>query len=351
MNRELDILKNLFSHSAENVFILNYDFDILWYNKTELMNFFNGISLDELFIDETLPLKSNEYFFSYNGLEFSGKIINYSDMQIYILQMSGDDVVFSCMKCNSVREFLINQSAQVRQAVTGISFAGNILYKALEEAGMKEGVKYLNITTGNCYKLLKAIQNTSELIRYTDNTVEASPINLSFALESFTNICRGILKNQINISLKVVPGLYIKADSERLTSCLLSLTVLTGYHNPNCRTIMFSAERIGDYVSLTVAAGDSKDKKEQKVFSKFEKLYEKDISDSELLVVNCFCRTFGGTVIIADTPETGGKSYSLKFPFCHEREENATFSSPVHLYSDEKFSKYSIALSGIAEIY
>ena len=35
MNKEVEILKSLFLHSSENVFILNYEFQILWSNKAD----------------------------------------------------------------------------------------------------------------------------------------------------------------------------------------------------------------------------------------------------------------------------------------------------------------------------
>lgn len=40
MNKEVEILKSLFLHSSENVFILNYEFQILWSNKADAGCFF-----------------------------------------------------------------------------------------------------------------------------------------------------------------------------------------------------------------------------------------------------------------------------------------------------------------------
>lgn len=351
MTNELDTLKNIFSHSSENVFILNYDFETLWYNKTELMNFFSGVTFKELFGKENRILESGEYFFTYNGLEFSSRIINYKEQQLYVIQMSGDDVMYASIKCGAVREFFANQAAQVRQAVTGISCSVNMLHKALDEAGMQDKEELLDITAGNCYKLLKSVLNTTELIRYTEDSIDAVKINLTDALEEFADICRKILKGQIELVLKAAPELYIKADSERLTACLLSLTVLTGRHNPDCHTIMINAEKIGESVSITAAAKTDGEKAEKKVFSELERLYEKETADSDLFVVCRFCRTFGGTIFIADAPETGGKMYSLKFPFFNGSGENTKFSSPAQSYRSDKFSKYHIALSDIAEIY
>lgn len=351
MKNELDTLKNIFSNSSENVFIMNYEFEILWYNKNELLNFFSGTTFKELLGKENKILESGEYFFTHNGLEFSGRIINYREQRLYVLQMSGDDVMFESIRSGAVREFFINQAAQVRQAVTGISFASNMLQKALDEAGMNHEEKLLDVTTGNCYKLLKSVLNTTELIRYTEDTSEAVKIDLTDALREFAEICRSILNGQIDIVLKADPELYIMADPERLTACLLSLTVLTGRHNAGCSVIMLDAERVGENVSITAAADTNGGKTGKRVFSEFERLYESESADPDLFVVCRFCRRFGGTIFIADAPETDGKIYSLKFPFCNDPGGTTKFSSSAHSYHEDKFSKYHIALSDIAEIY
>lgn len=351
MNKEVEILKSLFLHSSENVFILNYEFQILWSNKADADVFFSGISVGELFSKEVKPLKSGEYFIVFDGLEFMCRIINYEERNLYVMQMSGDDVMFSYIKCNVVKEFLTNQAAAVRQAVTGIAFAGNMLQKVFDEENMRDSKKYLDITMGNCYKLLKSVLNTTELIRYTDNTIEYRRINLTTALESFTGICRNILKGQIDVFLKIQPELYIKADPERLTACLLSLTVLVGRHNPGAGYIRFDAERLGDFVSVTVSSDNPEDKTVHKVFSELNRLYGEDSVDSDLFVVKRFCCTFGGTLFVAEGKDNGSKTYSIKFPFCRAGESIAEFSSSVLSYHEDRFSKYHIALSDIAEIY
>lgn len=351
MNKEVEILKDLFLHSSENVFILNYDFKILWSNNTDGKSIFSGVSINELFSGELLPLTSGEYFIKFDGLEFMCRVINYEKMNLYVLQMSGDDVMFSYIKCNVVKEFLTNQAAAVRQSVTGIAFAGNMLQKVFDEENMQENKKYLDITMGNCYKLLKSVLNTTELIRYTDNTIENRRINLTSALESFTGICRNILKGQIDVFLKTQPEIYIKADPERLTACLLSLTVLVGRQNPGIGYIMYNAERVGDFISITVSSDNPEEKPVHRVFSEFNKLYLEESVDSDLFVVKRFCCTFGGTLFVAEGKENMGKSYSLKFPFCRASEGIAEFSSSVLSYHGDRFSKYHIALSDIAEIY
>ncbi len=354
MENNLELLKNLFSHSSENVFILNYELEILWCNKNESENFLKGVTLKTFFESETLPLESKEYFFRHNELEFSTRVINFPELSIYVMQMSQDDVMFSFIKTKSVREMLLNQAAQIRESVMGISIASSSVQSELYELGILGDSKYYDITNGNCYKLLKTILNTTELTKYLENSSPPSVVNLTFVLEEFTDICSEILYGQIDISLKADQGLYIKADKERLMSCLLSLTILAKRSNPDCGSIIFFAEKNVDYISLTVSTGKDSgktEKNEDKVLSDFNKLYESDSSNLDLLVVGRFCQTYEGNIFIADSPENGGKIYSLKFPFCNSGNGNASLHSPSTSYHNEKFSNYHIALSDIAEIY
>lgn len=350
MKNELDMLKEIFSHSSENVYIMNYDFEILWYSKEELSNFFGSMKIEKLLENEKKPLKSGEYFFRCSGQEFSGRIINYSDKKLYVLQMSGEDVISSYLKCRSIKEFFYNHVAQVKHFVSGISTSVFMLRKQLDNKDTNKCMEYLDVTSGNCYKLLKSVLGPSELIKYTEDMPKPLKINLTEMLEKFVDICRGILRNQIGLILNAAPELYIKADADRLTICMLSLIVAAGKNNPDCSNIVIDAEKIGNYVSVTVSARSGEKKFVQSLFSKFEKLYDSEVSDSELLIIYRFCRTYNGTFFIADEPEKGGRVYSLKFLYCNDIDDVIEFKSSSALYGTDRFSVYHVMLSEIANI-
>ncbi len=80
-NNIIENLKDLFKYSSENVVITDYDFNILWSNKSEDYFLFGGKSCRELFQNEQLPLKSGEYNVKQNGLTFACRIINYPDCE------------------------------------------------------------------------------------------------------------------------------------------------------------------------------------------------------------------------------------------------------------------------------
>ena len=68
--------------------------------------------------------------------------------------------------------------------------------------------------------------------------------------------------------------LYIKADMERFVSCLLSLAVLVNGKNPENNIILFNAEKIGRFVSITVKADRSGFDGSSRVFTRTSELYE-----------------------------------------------------------------------------
>lgn len=347
---ELEILKKLFSNSTENVFILNYDLETVWHNKDELLEFFKGKTFRELLNCESGRLKSGEYTLMYSGLEFFCTIIDYKEMQLYILQLEGSDVLSSCMKSETLKGFFANQAARVRHAVTGVSIAENMIRRIAGNAGLEDVEEYLDITSGSCYRLLKSVLNTTELMKYTEEANTPRKINLTETLEEFEEICKKILNGRLEIKTCASPELFVRADYERLTSCLLSLALIAGKQKTGCQTINIKAERVGESVFINASASGGNERKMRRMFSESEILPESDISNSDLFVVYRFCRTFGGTLFAADETDSDGKIYSVKLPYCSDDDE-ALFRSSASVYHDDRFSKYHIALSDIADIY
>ena len=348
MNNELEIIKKIFSHSDDYVFILNHSFEILWNNKEDCPNFFNTQALSQIAEERKTSLESGDYPIYYNGLEFSVKLINYSEAGLYVIQMNGDDIISSIMRHKSVRNFLSNQEAQIRESIVGIAFAGDKLRKQLDECGLKEGERFADIATGNCYKLLRAFLGTNELIKYREEPTEPVKIELSSMLEGFADICARVVNGRIKFNCRVASHeLYIKADAERLTTCLLELMLLTCRNSKTTESVTISADKINDSISLTFFSDCVKEEPVRSMFSKLEKLYKDSASDPDLVVINKFCTQFGASLFVADIPEKESKSYSLCFPVCYD--DGIIVKSPKTSVTTDRFSKFHIALSEISE--
>ena len=177
-------------------------------------------------------MKSGEYSLKCNGLTFLCRVINYPENELYVIMCNKDDALYSFIKCRTIQEFLINQAGAVRQAVTGITVSSNVLHRNLERAGLYTDSRYLDITIGNCYKLLRTVMNTTELIRYTDGSLESKLIDVSSVIKEFTSVCRSIIGSKIKLKAESERKLFINADPERFITCLLSMVILVNGKNP-----------------------------------------------------------------------------------------------------------------------
>lgn len=348
MNNEFETLQNIFSYSSRYVFILNYDFEVLWKNKNDAQDLFAKADFSELLSGYNTPLKGGEYTLTYAGLEYSAEIINYPDSELYIVQMSGEDVMSGLVKHDSVRNYLSNQEAQIREAIAGITCVGDMLKRTLDETGLKDGEHYVDVATGNCYKLLRAITGTNELIKYSEAENSPTGIELISILEDFTETCKKIVKNGVNFILNAPAcKVYIMTDYDRLNTCLLELILLTCRNNARTKSVTISVKCIKDSVSITFYSDKLKKEPVRTMFSKFEKLYKSEVSDPDHVIVNKFCLQFGADLFVADVAEDNCKSYSLRLPTC---EGGIIMKSPKEKIAYDKFSKYHIALSEIIEL-
>lgn len=353
MNNDLiDILKDVYSHSTEKIYITDHDFNILWHNGKNILSKTDSDVIKHIFSEKSLPLESGDYNVKYEGLQFACKIINYPECEngIYIMQIDSEDVMFSCLKNSVVKNYLINQTGTIREAVTGITFASNMLHKILEEADLYSDHRYLDVTMGNCYRLLRTVTNITELIRYTDENFEYNKIDLSMVINEFGKKCQELLGTSIEIKIVTEENLYIKADMERLISCLISMTILANGKNPENNVLTFRCEKIGNSVSVTVSPDRSGYDNFSRTFSVCHVLYDSDDVNSDLFVVSRFCRTFGGILYMSDSGEKR-RSFSIRMPYCEDEEVPKELNSSVRPYPDDKFTKYHIGLSEIADIF
>jgi hypothetical protein len=319
----------------------------LWCNNPELTSDTENLRKQGFFLNESLPLKSGIYSLKKDGGVFTCRVINYSEYEMYVLQIEKSDVLSSFIRNEPVQEFLINQSGTVRQAVTGITVSGNMLQKILEQSELYSEEKYLEVIMGNCYKLLRSVMNTNELIRYSDGSIERKHIDVSRVINEFSAVCREILSPGITLKHTVEKNLFITADPERFTTCLLSMVVFVNGKDPLNDLIFLSCEKIGQWVSITIKSKRSGKEYENRNFSRQSLLYDNGV-DSDVSVIESFCQEFGGTFFTSAEGE--GKSCSIKLPFCSDNPEAAEFNSSISPYPTEKFSKYHIALSDIVDI-
>ncbi len=349
----MENLIKLFACSSDRVIITDYDFNILWRNKNEEIFSLCDENCAAFFENETLPLNSGLYFIKHNGLFFECRVINYPDCEngVYVIQVSADDVMLSLIKCQSVREMLENQSSSLREAVAGISISSDVLRGALDKSELKSEQKYIDITIGNCCKLLKTSSNFNELIRYIDGSIERRKIDLSAVVRKFAEKSNNVLKGKVTIKTNIREELYINADLDRLEAFLISLVVVVNDEDTENNIITITLERmtdkrIGDAVSITVAPDGNGTDNITRTFSEHIDMYNGDESNSDLIIVNRFCKTFDGTLIIFESSDKK-RSFNVKFPFYDSFDNSIRLNTASLSYQDNRFSKYNIKYSKI----
>ncbi len=351
----MDNLKSVFAYSSDNVIITNYDFDILWFNRTDEIFSCCGQNCSTLFQNEKKRLSSGKYYIHHCGLIYECNVINYPEVEngVYVISSDGKDVMYSYASRCGVREVLINQSGAIRNAVSGICFSTDKLKKILMENDSTDELKYIDIIVGNCCKLLNATNSTLELINYSDNNIEISTIDFSEFLEEFVSVSSDVLESKITVESYIDTELYIDTDCDRLEMFLMSLVVLVNDADPENNIINIRAERKSIEndnfcVSLTVSADRCGTDISESKFSRFVKLYNGDEFSNELFIINRFCKTFGATLYISGT---SGKprTFNIKLPWVDGTNIKLKLKTKKDLYNgnDDIYSKYRIMYSDI----
>lgn len=340
----MDNLIKVFKYSSDNVIITDYDFNILWFNKEDKFFSACGGNCSAFFINQLLPLKSGEYYIIRRGLLFECRVINYPDCEngVYVILTSGEDVIYSAVKCKGMREIIINQSAALRNAISGISCSGEMLRRVLDNAEMYDEQKYIDITAGNCCKLLNISSDTLELIHYADGNFEKRPMNLSLALEEFILKSSNVLKNKIQFEKKIATDLFIEADPDRFTVFMAAMIKLANSGNAENNIIKISAEQSGDFISVTVVPDSNGTDYAERKFAKHINMYEGDEVNLNLIIAERFCKVFGGTLFISNDEV---RSFNVRLPYCSAESIPPILKTSSVRYDEGMFSKYHIIYS------
>lgn len=346
----MDNLKKFFSCSSDSVIFTDYKFNILWKNKAEIAFVFNDENCSELFKDETLPLKSGTYYVKHIGYVFECKVTNYSEFGdgIYVIQSSDDDVVFSAIKCQTIRNLLENHSSNYRAYATGINLAGSVVREILIDHKLYDKLKYIDIISGDCRKMLKLPSCLNELIQYANGSINIQKINILKAFTEFSKKSNKILKEKARVEIEIKPDLYINADFDRLEAFFIAIIAFVNGKESKNNIIKISAEQISkdnnDEISITVFSESMGIDSNHRTFSENIELHKGDEVDWNLLIINRFCQTFNGTLFISGNSDDS-KILGIKFPICDNHNEPVKFETSQKSYQDNQFSKYNIMFS------
>jgi len=340
-------LINLFKYSSDNVILTDYDFNILWSNNKNDFFKIYGDNCSQIFQNEMLPLTSGVYCFSRNNLIFECKVINYPECEngIYVIEASGEDIMFSNVKCQSIREFYNNQAGLMRTAITGINASIELLRYELCEAELYESLNYLNSSYENCCKLLNLPTLLMELINYANDDLDIESVDLSSALETFVQKSSNVLKDKLTLEKEIAQDLYIKADYNRLIVFLISMVILAAGEEYQNNIIKITADDSEEYISVLFTPVNSDTNNAENKHSKHINLYNNENKiNLHLTIAERFCKTFNGT-LFTTCDKNNQLTYGVKLP--HLERHTLTFHSNTLEYSAGNYSRYHVLYSDL----
>lgn len=348
----LETLQELFGYSHECVCITDFKLQLLWMNRPAKIRQFTscGMLFEE---NDGARIQSGTYFCKLGDDSYRFRVLRYPYPEAptggyLILFLEEEDTLRAMLRSQSIREYVENCTGEIRQSVTGITMASNMLHGLLEKRGVCTAeTSWLNITLNNCYRLLKSVTAISDTVRYADEPETPELLNLGELLRGFTSVCAELLCNVMEVTCEAEKDLAVYVPANWLLNCLLSLLLLSRGNDANRNRLIVTAHRNGDFAVLSLSATvGGAPAAEGAVPYQTCPLHEAT-AESEEYLVRRFCDAYSGVLEKAETPEA--RVYRLTLPL-QAGEGSCTCCSAPAQYADDRFSRYHIALSSLTQI-
>ncbi|MCD8006220.1 MAG: HAMP domain-containing histidine kinase [Oscillospiraceae bacterium] len=212
---------------------------------------------------------------------------------------------------------------------------------ALEDADVYEEMGTVRTIVDSCYKVLSAVINAEEMAKLDE--YKPSVFCLSDLVLDMVNVCRSKLrKTDITINTEVEDLVYVEADADRLTSCLMNL-IVNAINNVDRDSgeINIKISKLSGSASIVVSDnGYGADPEE------IEECLSDEESNTGLAVVGKFCRE-ADTNIVVDEAVDGGMLFSFRLPLAKPGE--VTFKSRKSFITHESFSPVRVYLAKVKD--
>ena len=351
----LEIMKNFFAGSLSNFAIIDSFFNILWSNEDKIHG--NLSESDFSFLpnrSKTLNFPTSKE--SYCRLKVSNDVIFIKVQPIF-----EDDLAFPAGYALSLAEAFDvfskntisqNHVASIREYVSGIIANINVLHSVLESSEMYDEMEFVKGTVSNCYQLLSAISNASEINNYFTKKIKITSQNASAFLEDVINICKSYLREDCIIYADIEPNIMMSIDFERFATAIVNL-IINGvkYNISEMKEINISFQKQNNQVILKVSDnGVGIDPKIIENLFSVSTLNDMSFNGSEglgLAVVKMFTDQFDGSIQY-QTKNDFGTSFFIRLPII---EQPATHvNSRTSDYIQNKFSPIYVLLAKVTKI-
>lgn len=350
----IEVLKDLYSYSDKNVFITDYDYNVIWTNAD---NDYIASGINSLKSRNNGQKKSGEYEMPVNGLKYKYNLINYPNIDdgIYIIEVDKYDLIFSFLNCPEIYELVSDKTGAIRESIFEIVTSNNIINTCLEENMLYNEQKYLNLSVNSCFKLLRVMMNISELVNYTDKRKElldCRKTDVSKDVNDFAELCKSILRySNIIIKHEVEPDLFIVTDVERFSAMLVSFLIYAVKMEERCDVVIIKLYGTEKNVVLSItfdSLGTDENSKEIELSNRNEKEQDVCTVDSYERIIKCYCEMFDSSYMHS-TNKNKMSVFTLRMPKADEESYPINLNSPSVDALTNRFSKFHIALSELTK--
>lgn len=344
---QLETLKAIYRNAYETVVITDDTLHLLWQNRpSELLSAQNLRSL----FGSVAPtdLQNGPHFTRIDGdlYRFGVLRVPAEDAQgdLLVLTLDDADVIQSMLRCRDVREYVENYTGEIRQSVTGVAMAANILYELLgKEQSAHEQTDWLNVIMGHCYRLLKSATSISDTVHNAEQNDATELIPYSEFLRTFAEVCGRLLGENAVVSCNAADSLYVSVPSSRLLNCLLQLLLCARGTRSDWDSFSLTAyPEDGFVVTEITAASSERARSTAPAISDTCPLYEGGENHADEYLIRRFCERYGGKVKIRQTDVFC--CCTLMLPAA-DLSQNTVCCSKAEEYATDRFSRYHIALS------
>lgn len=359
-NNYYDALKDIYSCSAIKTIITDENFNICWINDAESEELFvNKSALCVFEAGTKIPTSSGTYSGTLNNIPYNYNVLlcNKNNQRFTVIELISTDMIFDTLKIPSIMNFYTNFDATIRQAVFGISSSASNIYDILEATESYNEVGIVNMQMRDCYKILKAIMNPNETLKYIYNVMDIKVCNLSkFMAEVQSTIDKILIEKRTCIIIEAEEDLYINVDEDRFTYILVNTILHIISHTEGVPFIKVIAKKVAGDILVSISNGDYNRDIISEDFYSYAQVNSNMLinnpyvsSAPDLYLIKLFCNRFDGKLyVVSGNP--GENAVGIRLPSASEEDIlscQQELKSESAKYNLNKFSPFHIGLANV----
>lgn len=328
VNREFNVLKDIYSEALIPVVISDSDCSIIWKNdEFKRQNNDKIKNIGELL--GCIPEKSGLYFSQDDKKIIKYNVIISKKYEFIITEQVQSENLSNVLNIPIVKEYLTYVFSKIRNTVNSVSVATDEVYATLIKSGFEGNntTDCLNIIDGNMLELLSEIIDPELIIGLAGSNHEDKTICISEVVEKTANDAKKLLEKNIKVNTEIEPAVYARMSRTAFDIILSDMTYkcLNTEYYPE--SVIYQLKR-GDNNTIKISVSVENGSKivNKNYMPPSSRIYKKDIFFN--YVCDYFCERYNGefTKLCAndgcsyriDMTAIPDSHFSISMPFGYE---------------------------------